>query len=58
MNAGGGAVPPLWLAVFDGPRLDTEIHLQIPLYKKKKGFSITSKYRHIYKVLNVDEIKN
>jgi hypothetical protein len=27
-------------------------------YYEKKRFPVTSKYRHIYEVLNVDKIKN
>jgi hypothetical protein len=36
--------------------LDHQIHPQIPLCKRR--FSITSKYRHMHEILNVDEIKN
>jgi hypothetical protein len=36
--------------------LDTKFASQIPLCKKK--ITITSKYRHMYGVQNVDEIKN
>jgi hypothetical protein len=36
--------------------LDPKFQPQILLYKKK--IPITSKYRHMHEVLNVDEIKN
>jgi hypothetical protein len=39
-----------------GPCLDAKFQPQIPLCKKK--IPITSKCRHMYGVLNVDEIKN
>jgi hypothetical protein len=47
-NSGGGPAEPSCL--------DPKFHLQIPLCKKK--IHITSKCRHMYGVLNVDEIKN
>jgi hypothetical protein len=56
-RAGHGAHPDslqfftsLW------PHLDSRIHSKFHYAKRK--FFITSKYRHIYEVLNVDEIKN
>jgi hypothetical protein len=45
---------PRWPGVDKG--LVYQIHPQIPLCKKK--ISITLKCRHIYGVLNIDEIKN
>jgi hypothetical protein len=38
------------------PRLDAKFFPKF--YYAKRRFSITSKYRHIYEVLNVDAIKN
>jgi hypothetical protein len=39
-----------------GPCLDAKFFSKF--YYAKRRFSITSKYRHMYGVLNVDEIKN
>jgi hypothetical protein len=38
------------------PCLDTQIHPKFHYVKRR--FLITSKYRYMYRVLNVDEIKN
>jgi hypothetical protein len=38
------------------PCLDSQIHSKF--YYVKRRFSVTSKYRHIYGVLNIDKIKN
>jgi hypothetical protein len=38
------------------PGLDSRFHPKF--YYAKRRFFITSKYRHIYEVLNIDEIKN
>jgi hypothetical protein len=38
-----------------GPRLDSKV---CQIYYAKFLFSVTSKCRHIYRVLNIDEIKN
>jgi hypothetical protein len=51
-----GCFSAFWLCVVgSGPCLVFQIHPQISLWKRR--FPITSKYRHIYGVLNVDEIK-
>jgi hypothetical protein len=39
-----------------GPGLDSQIHPRF--HYAKRRFSITSKYRHMHGVLNVDKIKN
>jgi hypothetical protein len=39
-------------------RPDLDIKFTPKFYYIKRRFSITSKYRHIYGVLNIDEIKN
>jgi hypothetical protein len=54
------AVPPLDVSAavrfFPSPRLDSRIHPKFSYAKRR--FPIILKCRHIYRVLNVDEIKN